>query len=417
MAIIPAKFILFPSPKPLILPSRLNFLNPTKLQRRSGFASFSSSSYRNGSTQPETDCPVPFDQQPINEYNNLSTSFPFNWASADFLEYCSRLFVTGAAFALFVGVPVAWSGAVGPDSEPLKRILAAASSGVLVVTLAVVRMYLGWAYVGNRLLSATVEYEETGWYDGQIWVKTAEVLARDRLLGSYSVKPVLNRLKLTLVTLAASLFACVVVLVNIEDGRKVYYYRTPEELAGRANIPGVYNDKSARAFEPDAFCGEPQELTLEIIKINLIKVKAARRCNIYLISIGSNQDEETGWYDGQIWAKTAEVLARDRLLGSYSYTVSHSSRILKLTLVTLAASLFACVVVLVNIEDGRKVYYYRTPEEPIFLGYTMTNQQGRLSLRTHPAGLIILAHCQKVEPYPRRFSRGIQEHATTELVR
>jgi hypothetical protein len=48
-------------------------------------------------------------------------------------------------------------------------------------------MYLGWAYVGNRLLSATVEYEETGWYDGQVWVKTPEVLARDRLLGSFSV--------------------------------------------------------------------------------------------------------------------------------------------------------------------------------------------------------------------------------------
>lgn len=168
--------------------------------------------------------------------------------------------MTGAAFALFIGVPVAWFGAVGFDSEPVRRVLGAAASGVLVVTLVVVRMYLGWAYVGNRLLSATVEYEETGWYDGQIWVKTAEVLARDRLLGAYSVKPVLNRLKLTLVALAASLFACVVVLVNIEDGRKVYYYRTPEELAGRA-IPGVYNDKSARAFEPDAFCGEPQELT------------------------------------------------------------------------------------------------------------------------------------------------------------
>ncbi|KAL9672543.1 hypothetical protein QQ045_028794 [Rhodiola kirilowii] len=90
------------------------------------FASFSSSPYRNGSTQPETDCPVPFDQQPINEYNNLST----NWASVDLLEYCSRLFVTGAAFALFVGVPVAWFGAVGPDSEPVERILPAASSGV-----------------------------------------------------------------------------------------------------------------------------------------------------------------------------------------------------------------------------------------------------------------------------------------------
>jgi hypothetical protein len=30
------------------------------------------------------------------------------------------------------------------------------------------RLYLGWAYIGNRLFSATVEYEETGWYDGQV---------------------------------------------------------------------------------------------------------------------------------------------------------------------------------------------------------------------------------------------------------
>ncbi|KAG5244161.1 hypothetical protein OIU76_008982 [Salix suchowensis] len=216
-----------------------------------------SSSFRNGSsnTPPETECPVPLDQQPINEYQNLSTSFPFSWASGDIVEYCSRLFVTGASFALLIALPVTWFGTVGPKTEPLKPVLAALSSGVFVVSIAVVRMYLGWAYVGNRLLSATVEYEETGWYDGQIWVKTAEVLARDRLLGSFSVKPVLSRLKYTLVTLAASLFVCVVLFINIEGGQKNSYIPL-EESGGRA-IPGVYNDDSARSFEPDAFCGEP----------------------------------------------------------------------------------------------------------------------------------------------------------------
>ncbi|KAB5553140.1 hypothetical protein DKX38_010451 [Salix brachista] len=216
-----------------------------------------SSSFRNGSsnTPPEIECPVPLDQQPINEYQNLSTSFPFSWASGDIVEYCSRLFVTGASFALLIALPVAWFGTVGPKTEPLKPVLAALSSGVFVVSIAAVRMYLGWAYVGNRLLSATVEYEETGWYDGQIWVKTAEVLARDRLLGSFSVKPVLSRLKYTLVTLAASLFVCVVLFINIEGGQKNSYIPF-EESGGRA-IPGVYNDDSARSFEPDAFCGEP----------------------------------------------------------------------------------------------------------------------------------------------------------------
>ncbi|XVF89099.1 hypothetical protein PTKIN_Ptkin19aG0103600 [Pterospermum kingtungense] len=221
------------------------------------------SSYKKGNGSntpplPETECPVPLEQQPINEYQSLSTSFPFNWASEDFVEYCSRLFVTGASFALFVGLPVAWFGSVGPKSEPVKLVLAAASSGILVVTIAVLRMYLGWAYVGNRLLSATVEYEETGWYDGEIWVKTAEVLARDRLLGSFSVKPVLRRLKYTLVTLAVSLLVCVLPLVNVDQGQggQEGSYMTSKEAGVRA-IPGVYNDDSARSFEPDAFCGEP----------------------------------------------------------------------------------------------------------------------------------------------------------------
>lgn len=45
----------------------------------------------------------------------------------------------------------------------MRGVLGAAASGVLVVTLVVVRRYLDWAYVGNRLLSATVECECVIW--------------------------------------------------------------------------------------------------------------------------------------------------------------------------------------------------------------------------------------------------------------
>ncbi|XP_057776093.1 uncharacterized protein ycf36-like isoform X2 [Salvia miltiorrhiza] len=142
------------------------------------------SSFNYDNNTPE--CPVPPEQQPINEFHSLSNSFPFSWASSDVVEYSSRLLAVGACFAVFVGLPISWFGSIGPKSEPVKLIMGCVASGLFVVIVAVVRMYLGWAYVGNRLLSATVEYEETGWYDGQIWVKTAEVLARDRLLGSFS---------------------------------------------------------------------------------------------------------------------------------------------------------------------------------------------------------------------------------------
>ena len=73
-------------------------------------------------------------------------------------------------------------------SQPAEFCLSAGLGSLLVVAVAVLRIYLGWAYVGDRLLSAAVEYEETGWYDGQVFVKPPEVLARDRLLGSYEVR-------------------------------------------------------------------------------------------------------------------------------------------------------------------------------------------------------------------------------------
>ncbi|XP_076929827.1 uncharacterized protein ycf36-like [Bidens hawaiensis] len=238
--------------KPPVPPSPSPFLHPpaasTRIKPSKPRFTFSFSSR----TPPESDsCPVPPEQQPINEYQSLSTSSSFSWASGDFVEYSSRLLLTGAGFALFVGLPVSWYGSAW---EPLQRLLGALCSGIFAVTVAVVRMYLGWAYVGNRLLSATVEYEETGWYDGQIWVKTAEVLARDRLLGSFTVKPVLNRLKNTLVGLAISLFMSIVLLINTEGAQKEIYITSGGEAGGRS-VAGSYNDESARSFEPEAFCG------------------------------------------------------------------------------------------------------------------------------------------------------------------
>ncbi|KAM0046415.1 hypothetical protein Hdeb2414_s0009g00315971 [Helianthus debilis subsp. tardiflorus] len=236
-----------PPPTTTLIPPTINPSKPHHHQTRFTL-SFSNR------TPPETDCPVPPEQQPINEYQSLSTSSPFSWASGDFVEYCSRLVATGAGFALFVGLPVSWYGSVGVGWEPVQRVLGAVCSGIFAVTLAVVRMYLGWAYVGNRLLSATVEYEETGWYDGQIWVKTAEVLARDRLLGSFTVKPVLNRLKNTLVGLALSLLLFIALLVNTESTQKETYITSGSEAGGRS-VAGSYNDESARSFEPEEFCG------------------------------------------------------------------------------------------------------------------------------------------------------------------
>lgn len=52
-------------------------------------------------------------------------------------------------------------------------------------------------------------------YDGQTFVKPPEVLTRDRLLGMYEVKPVLSKLRTTLLGSGAALMACVLVLATV----------------------------------------------------------------------------------------------------------------------------------------------------------------------------------------------------------
>ncbi|XP_044947466.1 protein CONSERVED IN THE GREEN LINEAGE AND DIATOMS 27, chloroplastic-like [Hordeum vulgare subsp. vulgare] len=112
---------------------------------------------RNGSSAGTDWCPMPPEQRPVNEYEALAASLPFSWAVRDLVLYCSRLAFTGATFALFLGLLVAAFGGAGGDAMHLA--LGPTGSGILVVTIAVVRMYLGWSYIGNRTrwLSPVVE--------------------------------------------------------------------------------------------------------------------------------------------------------------------------------------------------------------------------------------------------------------------
>lgn len=67
------------------------------------------------------------------------------------------------------------------------------------------------------------------------------------------VKPVLSRLKLTLVSLGTSLFVFAFILATIDGDQN----SISSKEAGVRVIPGVYSEDSAKSFEPDAFCGEP----------------------------------------------------------------------------------------------------------------------------------------------------------------
>ncbi|WOK94418.1 hypothetical protein Cni_G03120 [Canna indica] len=141
---------------------------------------------------------VPFEQRPVNEYAALKDTTLYSWGELSPGNFFVRLGSLSLITFTILGAPIA-AASFSPSKDPLKFVLAAGIGTLLLVALVVLRIYLGWNYVGNRLLSAVIPYEESGWYDGGMWVKPPEVLARDRLLGSYKVKPVIKLLKQTLV--------------------------------------------------------------------------------------------------------------------------------------------------------------------------------------------------------------------------
>ncbi len=147
-------------------------------------------------------CPVPAEQLPLNEYEELRQSWYFCWAMLDLASYIQKM-VWLWAWSLLVTAPVA-AASFAPHKFPAQFLFASAGGSIGVVVLALLRLYLGWAYVSSRLVDTAVVYEESGWYDGQIWEKPAEVLTRDRLVVAYQIQPLLKRMQATFGVLLGS---------------------------------------------------------------------------------------------------------------------------------------------------------------------------------------------------------------------
>jgi Conserved in the green lineage and diatoms 27 len=150
-------------------------------------------------------CPVPTEQQPVNEYEELKSAWLFRDCAGNWRNYLTRIaWIYGLAW--LVSGPVS-AGSFPPHKYICQFLLSGAAGASLGVVLVLVRLYLGWSYIRDRLSSPVTFYEESGWYDGQTWTKPEEILTRDRLIVMYQVQPILRRLQLTFATLAVMYIA------------------------------------------------------------------------------------------------------------------------------------------------------------------------------------------------------------------
>ena len=139
----------------------------------------------------QSKCPVPREQQPTNEFIELSKSRIFSWPKTKKSLILVLIKFWVGAFILFIVIS---SGSVYFKASLLKYILLSFFSSLSIPLLIIIRLYLGWNHIFKRLISEKVEYEESGWYDGQVWEKPLVLREKEILIASIEVKPILRNL-------------------------------------------------------------------------------------------------------------------------------------------------------------------------------------------------------------------------------
>ena len=154
-------------------------------------------------------CPVPSNQRPLNEFNSIRNSWIISWP---FLE--RNIFYRKLILSWLFILPISLIISYGSDylkNNMFELILVSLTVSIAFPILLLTRQWLSWMYIYKRLNSENIEYEESGWYDGQTWEKPLDWRSKDLLIAQYQVKPILNHLEVliilfTLVTLVSIIF-------------------------------------------------------------------------------------------------------------------------------------------------------------------------------------------------------------------
>ena len=152
-------------------------------------------------------CPVPLNQRPLNEFNSIRNSWIISWPLLE-----RSIFYRKLIFSWLIISPISFIISYGSDylkNNIVELTFVSLTASIILPILLLTRQWLSWIYIYKRLNSETIEYEESGWYDGQVWEKPIEWRSKDLLIAQHQIKPVLNHLEMIII------FLFVIILVSL----------------------------------------------------------------------------------------------------------------------------------------------------------------------------------------------------------
>ena len=142
-------------------------------------------------------CPVPLSQIPLEEFKQLCKSWFFRWGINNTNSLYKNLI-----FSWFIILPfilIIETGSFTLKTHPTQLVLLGLIFGLILPVVILIRLFLGWNYIFKRLMAEKIEYEESGWYDGQVWEKPIDWREKDILIAQYEVKPIITKISKLLI--------------------------------------------------------------------------------------------------------------------------------------------------------------------------------------------------------------------------
>ena len=141
-------------------------------------------------------CPIPDDQKPINQYIELKENLITNWTTLSTKKYEKKIFSFYSLFFSIISL-FQFSSLKGIDYlfDWVLYNLNITTSFLLFFFLINLSR---WFQIKSQFEKARFFYEETSWYDGQIWEKPFLLIKNDKLINTQKINPIIKRIQKTI---------------------------------------------------------------------------------------------------------------------------------------------------------------------------------------------------------------------------